>query len=112
MGDCPAMRSRLLALGLTPGSTATVESCGCGQCCLCVRGGSLAIGHGMADKILVRLVSGEAGGASGVPTASGATSGCECRCSCREAGAHASESRAPSSHDPPPHGRGRPGRSE
>ncbi|WP_081696948.1 FeoA family protein [Megalodesulfovibrio gigas] len=56
VGDCPAMRSRLLALGLTPGSTVKVDSCGCGQCCLCVRGGQLAIGHGMAEKIMVRVL--------------------------------------------------------
>lgn len=60
VGDCPAMRSRLLALGLTPGSTARVDSCGCGQCCLCVRGGQLAIGHGMADKIMVRVLDADA----------------------------------------------------
>lgn len=64
LGECPAMRSRLLALGLTPGATAVVESCGCGQCCLCVRGGSLAIGHGMANRIMVRLLQSQGHGAT------------------------------------------------
>ncbi len=45
-------RSRLCALGITPGVEAVV--CEGGACCrLSVRGGEVCLGSGMADKVLV-----------------------------------------------------------
>lgn len=56
--ECPKARSRLCALGLTPGTTVEVCSGGPGPCLLKVRGCSVAIGHGMADRVLASSVNG------------------------------------------------------
>ncbi len=56
--DCPKARGRLCALGLTPGTTVEVCSGGPGPCLLKVRGCSVAIGHGMADRVLGSIVNG------------------------------------------------------
>jgi ferrous iron transport protein A len=50
--DCPRARGRLCALGLTPGTTVTVNSNGHGPCRLKVRGSDLVIGRGLARKVL------------------------------------------------------------
>ena len=49
--DCPKARGRLCALGLTPGTTVEVCSGGPGPCRLKVRGGNVALGHGMASGV-------------------------------------------------------------
>jgi len=49
--ECPKARGRLCALGLTPGTTVQVCSGGPGPCRLKVRGGSVAIGQGMASGV-------------------------------------------------------------
>jgi len=45
-------RSRLYALGLTPGTQVFVTSSGGGPCRMKVRNSELVIGQGMAEKIL------------------------------------------------------------
>lgn len=46
-------RSRLYALGLTPGTKIHITSGGGGPCRLKVRDSELVLGHGLASKILV-----------------------------------------------------------
>ena len=49
------LQRRLADLGLTPGTVVGMVNSGCpGQVVLEVRGSRLAIGHGVADKIIVR----------------------------------------------------------
>lgn len=50
--DCPKARCRLCAMGLTPGTEVEILSAGGGPCSLKVRGASLVLGHGMANKVL------------------------------------------------------------
>lgn len=50
---CPRDRCRLLALGLTPGTTAEVASTGCGSCCLRVRNADVVLDEALADTISV-----------------------------------------------------------
>jgi ferrous iron transport protein A len=47
-----AARSRLYAMGLTPGTRVEITSGGNGPCRLKVRGSELVLGHGLAAKIL------------------------------------------------------------
>jgi ferrous iron transport protein A len=57
------LQRRLAHLGLTPGTVVRMVNSGCpGQVVLEVRGSRLAIGHGVADKIIVRPERAEAGG--------------------------------------------------
>lgn len=50
-------RCRLCALGLTPGTTVTVDAAGgAGPCRLRVRGADLVLGHGLACLILAKPV--------------------------------------------------------
>lgn len=58
LASCRGARSRLYALGLTPGTELEVISSSGGPCRLRVRGSDLIIGHGLADKILVCPVHG------------------------------------------------------
>ncbi len=51
LSDCPKARGRLCALGLTPGTTVEMCSCGPGPCVLKVRGTSVCIGKGMARSV-------------------------------------------------------------
>ena len=51
---CGKLRCRLCALGLTPGTEVVVESPGPGPCRVSVRGSSLVIGHGLADKVMAK----------------------------------------------------------
>jgi len=51
-GGCHA-RSRLLAMGLTPGCPVEVLSDGQGPIRLKVRGSEIALGQGMCDKLMV-----------------------------------------------------------
>jgi ferrous iron transport protein A len=53
LAQCRGARSRLYALGLTPGTELEVVSTAGGPCRLRVRGSDLIIGHGLATKILV-----------------------------------------------------------
>lgn len=67
----------MCALGLTPGTTVEICSGGPGPCLLKVRGCSVAIGHGMADRVLASSVNGNGKN----PNTSDADSGGEClRC--------------------------------
>ncbi|SKA88342.1 ferrous iron transport protein A [Paucidesulfovibrio gracilis DSM 16080] len=58
LAQCRGARSRLYALGLTPGTELEVMSAPGGPCRLRVRGANLTIGHGLATKILVCPVDG------------------------------------------------------
>ncbi len=51
-GGCGA-RSKLLALGIIPGTKVKIVSNGFGPCRLKVRGYEIVIGRGLAEKILV-----------------------------------------------------------
>lgn len=51
-GGCGA-RSRLLALGLTPGCPVELLNDGCGPLKLKVRDAELVLGQGMCDKVMV-----------------------------------------------------------
>ncbi|WP_022660698.1 FeoA family protein [Paucidesulfovibrio longus] len=53
LASCRGARSRLYALGLTPGTELEVISTSGGPCRLRVRGSDLIIGHGLANKIIV-----------------------------------------------------------
>jgi len=53
------LSSRLSVLGLTPGVEFTVIQDGGGPLVLSVRDSRLAVGRGMAQKILVELIAGE-----------------------------------------------------
>ena len=44
-------RCRLCALGLTPGTEVTINSCG-GACRIKVRGSDVVLGCGLAEKVL------------------------------------------------------------
>jgi ferrous iron transport protein A len=56
------LQRRLSDLGLTPGTVVRMVNSGCpGQVVLEVHGSKLAIGHGVADKIIVRPESDQAG---------------------------------------------------
>ncbi len=57
--DCPKARGRLCALGLTPGTFVEVCSGGPGPCLLKVRGSNLALGNGMARRVLCSMVNGK-----------------------------------------------------
>lgn len=46
------VRSRLCALGLTPGTEVELVAVGRGPCRLKVRGSDLVLGRGMAEKVL------------------------------------------------------------
>ncbi|MBU1002252.1 MAG: ferrous iron transport protein A [Proteobacteria bacterium] len=48
---CRKDRCRLLAMGLTPGTTAEVSSNACGSCCLRVRNADIVLGKDLADTI-------------------------------------------------------------
>lgn len=50
------LRTRLCAMGLTPGLAADVVSAGAGPVILNVMGSRLVLGHGMAAKVLVKPV--------------------------------------------------------
>jgi ferrous iron transport protein A len=50
-------RGRLCALGLTPGTSLQVSSCGPGPCRLKVRGSDVVIGAGLAEKIMASPLS-------------------------------------------------------
>jgi ferrous iron transport protein A len=50
-------RCRLCALGLTPGTLVTIDSCGSGPCKISVRGSSLVIGQGLAEKVLATMAN-------------------------------------------------------
>ncbi|MEF2145322.1 MAG: FeoA domain-containing protein [Desulfovibrionaceae bacterium] len=52
LAGCRNARSRLYAMGLTPGTELEVISSGPGPCRLRVRGSDLVLGHGLADKII------------------------------------------------------------
>ena len=51
-GGCGA-RSKLLSLGIIPGTKVKITSNGFGPCRLKVRGYEVVIGRGLAEKILV-----------------------------------------------------------
>ena len=48
------LRCRLLAMGLTPGTTVQVGATSCGGCCVRVRNADLFLGQGMSEKVLAR----------------------------------------------------------
>lgn len=50
---CPKDRCRLLALGLTPGTTAEVSASHCGACCLRVRDADIVLGDDLASAVTV-----------------------------------------------------------
>ena len=50
---CPKDRCRLLALGLTPGTTAKISANTCGSCCLRVRNADIVLGDDLAGAITV-----------------------------------------------------------
>jgi len=56
--DCPEARSRLCALGLTPGTLVRIESNGSGPKRLVVRDANLVLGAGLCHKVLGTLVPG------------------------------------------------------
>lgn len=49
-------RSRLYALGFTPGTEVLITSCGTGPVRLKIRGSDLSLGQGLAEKVLVTQV--------------------------------------------------------
>lgn len=51
------LRCRLLAMGLTPGTTVRVGSATCGGCCVRVRDADLFLGQGMSEKVLARALA-------------------------------------------------------
>jgi ferrous iron transport protein A len=54
-GSCLAQR--LLDMGLTPGEKLiVVNNCGCGPVTVIIRGVKVALGHGLATKIIVKEV--------------------------------------------------------
>lgn len=52
LDGCPRAKSRLYAMGLTPGSVLEVVSSGLGPCRLKVRGSDVVLGRGLAHKII------------------------------------------------------------
>ncbi len=52
------LRCRLLAMGLTMGTTVQVGSTSCGGCCVRVRDADLFLGQGMSEKVMARPLSG------------------------------------------------------
>lgn len=48
---CHKDRCRLLAMGLTPGTTAEVSANACGSCCLRVRNADIILDETLADTI-------------------------------------------------------------
>ena len=71
--SCRSARSRLLAMGVTPGVVVEIVSNDCGPCRLKVRGSDVCIGHGMAERIQARLAPADA-----APTLRASLSGCAC----------------------------------
>lgn len=55
-------RSRLCALGLTPGSRVVINGNGCGGCCVRVRDTTVTLGRGLAGKVLACPANGDAPG--------------------------------------------------
>ncbi len=51
------LRTRLCAMGLTPGLAAEVVSAGAGPVVLSVMGSRLVLGHGMAAKVHVKPIA-------------------------------------------------------
>jgi len=51
------LRCRLLAMGLTPGTTVKIGTTSCGGCCVRVRDADLFLGQGMSEKVLARPAS-------------------------------------------------------
>lgn len=51
IAGCPKDRCRLLAMGLTPGTTAEVSANACGSCCLRVRNADIILGDDLAGTI-------------------------------------------------------------
>ncbi|MEF8824168.1 MAG: FeoA domain-containing protein [Desulfohalobiaceae bacterium] len=49
-------RSRLYALGFTPGTEVLITSCGAGPVRIKVRGSDLSLGQGLAEKVFVTPV--------------------------------------------------------
>ncbi len=52
LDGCPRAKSRLYAMGLTPGAVLEVVSTGMGPCRLKVRGSDVVLGRGLAHKII------------------------------------------------------------
>ncbi len=48
------LRCRLLAMGLTPGTTVRVGTTSCGGCCVRVRDADVFLGQGMSEKVMAR----------------------------------------------------------
>ncbi|MGE4297071.1 MAG: ferrous iron transport protein A [Desulfovibrionaceae bacterium] len=55
--DCPEARSRLCAMGLTPGTLVRIDSNGSGPRRLCVRDANLVLGAGLCRKVMGTLAS-------------------------------------------------------
>ncbi|BBD10097.1 FeoA family protein [Desulfovibrio ferrophilus] len=51
IAGCPKDRCRLLAMGLTPGTTAEVSANACGSCCLRVRNADIVLGDDLANTV-------------------------------------------------------------
>lgn len=58
------LRARLCALGLTPGIPVKVITVGQGPVILNVMGARLMLGHGMAEKIMVKEIGPDSGSTS------------------------------------------------
>lgn len=61
ISGCAKDRCRLLALGLTPGTTAEVSANACGSCCLRVRDADVVLDEALAETVSVCPLSDDEG---------------------------------------------------